>query len=116
MSQPSQIIGLVWHQFISAAVGMALAAPFTRAIVRRRGKTLGNFWVDTVRSTTRILIPITFVFAIVLLSQGVMDNFHASTTVTTVAAQATSQHQGRGAHSKHQLESDPAHPRSTTHQ
>ena len=89
MSQLSQIIGLVWHQFISAAVGMALAAAFIRALVRRRGKTLGNFWVDTVRSTTRILIPITFVFAIVLLSQGVIDNFHASTTVTTVAAQAT---------------------------
>ncbi|HYB28157.1 MAG TPA: potassium-transporting ATPase subunit KdpA [Solirubrobacteraceae bacterium] len=89
MSQLSQIIGLVWHQFISAAVGMALAAAFIRAIARRRGRTLGNFWADTVRSTTRILIPLSFVFAIVLMSQGVIDNFHASTTVTTVAAQAT---------------------------
>jgi K+-transporting ATPase ATPase A chain len=89
MSQLSQIIGLVWHQFISAAVGMALAAAFIRAIIRRRRNTLGNFWVDTVRSTTRILIPLSFVFAIVLMSQGVIDNFHASTAVTTVAAQAT---------------------------
>ena len=89
MSQLSQIIGLVWHQFISAAVGMALAAAFIRAIIRRRRNTLGNFWVDTVRSTTRVLIPLSFVFAIVLMSQGVIDNFHASTAVTTVAAQAT---------------------------
>ena len=89
MSQLSQTIGLVWHQFISAAVGMALAAAFIRGIMRRRRNTLGNFWVDTVRSTTRILIPLSFVFAIVLMSQGVIQNFHASTAVTTVAAQAT---------------------------
>lgn len=89
MSQLSQMFGLVWHQFISAAVGMALAAAFIRALVRRRRNTLGNFWADTVRSTTRILIPITFVFAIFFMSQGVIDNFHASKAVTTVAAQAT---------------------------
>jgi potassium-transporting ATPase potassium-binding subunit len=89
MSQLSQMFGLVWHQFISAAVGMALAAAFIRALVRRRRNTLGNFWADTIRSTTRILIPITFVFAIFFMSQGVIDNFHASKAVTTVAAQAT---------------------------
>jgi potassium-transporting ATPase potassium-binding subunit len=92
MSQLSQIVGLVWHQFISAAVGMALAAAFIRGLIRRRRNTLGNFWVDTIRSTTRILLPLSLVFAIVLLSQGVIDNFHASTTVTTVAAQATHSH------------------------
>jgi potassium-transporting ATPase potassium-binding subunit len=89
ISQLSQMIGLVWHQFISAAVGMALAAAFIRGILRRRRNTLGNFWVDTVRSTTRVLIPLSFVFAIVLMSQGVIQNFHATTAVTTVAAQAT---------------------------
>jgi potassium-transporting ATPase potassium-binding subunit len=89
MSQLSQMLGLVWHQFISAAVGMALAAAFIRCLVRRRTTTLGNFWVDTIRSSTRILIPISFVFAIILMSQGVIQNFNAHTTLTTVAAQAT---------------------------
>jgi potassium-transporting ATPase potassium-binding subunit len=89
MSELSQALGLVWHQFISAAVGMALAAAFIRCLVRKRTNTLGNFWVDTIRSATRILIPISFVFAIILMSQGVIQNFHANTTVTTVAAQAT---------------------------
>jgi len=91
MSQLSQMLGLVWHQFISAAVGMALAAAFIRALIRQRQNTLGNFWVDTIRSSTRILLPISFVFAIVFMSQGVIENFNSTTSVTTVAAQATHQ-------------------------
>ena len=89
MSQLSQMLGLVWHQFISGAVGMALAAAFIRALIRRRRNTLGNFWVDTIRTCTRILVPLCIVFAIVFMSQGVIQNFHASTHVTTVAATAT---------------------------
>ncbi len=89
MSELSQMLGLVWHQFISAAVGMALAAAFIRALIRHRRNTLGNFWVDTIRSCTRILIPICFVFAIVLVSQGVIQNFSANTAATTLAATAT---------------------------
>jgi potassium-transporting ATPase potassium-binding subunit len=88
LSQFSQIFGLVWHQFTSAAGGMALAAAFIRAVHRRRRTTVGNFWADAVRSMTRILIPIAFVFAIVLMSQGVIQNFHAERTAITVAAQA----------------------------
>lgn len=53
MSELSQMFGLVLHQFISAAVGMALAAAFIRALIRRRQTTLGNFWVDTVRTIVR---------------------------------------------------------------
>ncbi len=89
MSELSQMLGLVWHQFISAAVGMALAAGFIRCLVRKRATTIGNFWVDTIRSSTRILIPISLVFAIILMSQGVIQNFSANTVLTTVAAQAT---------------------------
>jgi K+-transporting ATPase ATPase A chain len=89
MSQLSQGLGLVLHQFISAAVGMALAAAFIRALVRRRQTTLGNFWVDTVRTITRVLIPISFFFALVFMSQGVTQDFSSSTHVTTVAAIAT---------------------------
>jgi K+-transporting ATPase ATPase A chain len=87
LSHFSQMFGLVWHQFISAAVGMALAAAFIRALVRRRQTTLGSFWVDTVRSTLRILLPISFVFAVVFMSQGVIQNFNASKPVHTVAVQ-----------------------------
>src|SRR5579862_2341944 len=58
MSHLSQMLALVLHQYVSAAVGMAVAVAFTRAIIRRRRNTLGNFWVDLVRSTTRILLPI----------------------------------------------------------
>jgi len=90
MSHLSQMLALVWHQFISAAVGMALAAAFIRALVRRGQNTLGNFWVDTVRSTTRILLPISFVFAFVFMSQGTIQNFHSNTSVTTVAVQSVS--------------------------
>jgi len=89
ISQFGQMFGLVWHQFISAAVGMALAAGFIRAIVRRRRNTIGNFWVDTIRSTLRVLVPICFVFAIIFMTQGVVQNFRPATHVTTVAAQAT---------------------------
>ena len=87
MSHLSQMLALVLHQFVSAAVGMAVAVAFTRAIIRRRQRTLGNFWVDMIRSTTRILLPISFVFAFVFMSQGVIQNFHPSRAVTTVAAQ-----------------------------
>jgi len=89
MSQLSQMAGLVWHQFFSAAVGMAVAVALIRALTRRRGTTLGNFWADTVRSVTRILLPISLVFAILFVSQGVIQNFHAEKTVTTLAATAT---------------------------
>ena len=88
MSHLSQMFGLVWHQFISAAVGMALAVAFIRSLVRSRGTTLGSFWVDTVRSTTRILIPICIVFAVFFMSQGVIQNFHATKTVSTVSTQS----------------------------
>jgi K+-transporting ATPase ATPase A chain len=87
MSQLSQMLALVLHQFLSAAVGMAVAVAFVRALIRRRQRSLGSFWVDTVRSTTRILLPISFLFAIVFMSQGVIQNFQASKTVTTVASQ-----------------------------
>ncbi|HEY6318976.1 MAG TPA: potassium-transporting ATPase subunit KdpA [Acidimicrobiia bacterium] len=89
MSHFTQMFGLVVQQYLSAAVGMAVAIAFTRALIRRRGRTIGNFWVDTVRSTTRILLPLSFLFAIGLMTQGVIQNFDASRTVTTVAAQST---------------------------
>ncbi len=91
MSQLSQMLALVVQMFLSAAVGMAVAVALVRGLTRSRRTTLGSFWVDTVRSTTRILLPISFVFAIVFMSQGVVQNFSAAKQVTTVAAVATHQ-------------------------
>jgi len=87
MSHLSQMTGLAFHNFVSAAAGAAVAVALIRGLVRRRSATIGNFWVDLVRTCTRILLPITFLAAIVFMSQGVIDNFHASKTVTTVAGQ-----------------------------
>src|SRR3984893_11721571 len=87
MSHLSQMFALVVQQFLSAAGGMPVAVASIPARIRRRSTTMGSFWVDVVRSTTRVLLPISFIFAFVFMSQGVIQNFHASKTVTTVASQ-----------------------------
>ena len=87
MSNLSQMTGLAFHNFVSAAAGAAVAVAFIRGLTRRRSRTLGNFWVDLIRTSVRVLLPLAFVAAIVLMSQGVIDNFHASRSVTTVAGQ-----------------------------
>ena len=79
-----QMSGLAVQNFVSAAVGMCIAAALIRGLARRTGRTLGNFWVDLTRTTVRILLPISFVIAIALAAQGVVQNFHSSTTVHTV--------------------------------
>ncbi|MBV8179873.1 MAG: potassium-transporting ATPase subunit KdpA [Mycobacterium sp.] len=88
LSQFSQMFALVVHQFLSASIGMALAAAFIRGVIRTQTTTLGNFWVDTVRSLVRVLAPMSFTIAIVLLAAGVIDNFHATRVVATVSATA----------------------------
>ncbi|MEU4707058.1 potassium-transporting ATPase subunit KdpA [Nocardia salmonicida] len=71
-----QMAGLAVQSFVSAAVGMAVAVALVRGFARRHTGELGNFWVDLVRGTLRILLPIAFVFAIVLVAGGVIQNFH----------------------------------------
>ncbi|MGZ5544764.1 MAG: potassium-transporting ATPase subunit KdpA, partial [Limisphaerales bacterium] len=75
MSYLSQMVGLVFHNFTSAAVGIAIAAALVRGIARHSIKTIGNFWVDLVRLTYYLLLPICVVFAVVLVSQGMIQNF-----------------------------------------
>ncbi len=87
MSHLTQMAGLAFHNFVSAAAGAAVAVALIRGLVRRQTNTLGNFWVDLVRTCTRVLLPFAFLFALFLVSQGVIQNFHSSTTVTTVAGQ-----------------------------
>ncbi len=87
MSYLTQMLGLATHNFWSAAVGLALAVAFIRGIARREMKTLGNFWVDLTRGTMWVLVPISIVFALVLVSQGVVQNFHSYSTAKLVEAQ-----------------------------
>ncbi len=75
MSYLSQMVALALHNFVSAAVGIGLAAALVRGIARHSAKTLGNFWVDLVRVTYYLLLPICLVFAGFLVSQGMIQNF-----------------------------------------
>ena len=75
MSYLSQMVALVIHNFTSAATGIAIAAALGRGIARHSAITLGNFWVDLVRVTYYLLLPICAVFAVVLISQGMIQNF-----------------------------------------
>jgi len=74
MSYLSQMAGLAIHNFASAAVGIALAAALVRGIARHSAKTIGNFWVDLVRVTYYLLMPVCLVFAVFLVSQGMIQN------------------------------------------
>ena len=80
----AQMAGLAVQNFLSAAVGIAVAVALIRGFVRSRSGTLGNFWVDITRATIRILLPLAFVAALLLLAGGVVQSF-ADTTVTTLA-------------------------------
>jgi potassium-transporting ATPase potassium-binding subunit len=80
MSYLTQMLGLATHNFWSAATGIALAVAFIRGIARREMKTLGNFWVDLTRATLWVLLPISIVLALVLTSQGVIQNLRPYVT------------------------------------
>jgi K+-transporting ATPase ATPase A chain len=75
MSYLSQMVGLAFHNFVSAATGIAIAAALVRGIARHSSKTIGNFCVDLVRITYYLLLPVCVVFAVVLVSQGMIQNF-----------------------------------------
>jgi K+-transporting ATPase ATPase A chain len=87
MSYLTQMLGLATHNFWSAAVGMALAVAFIRGIARRETKTLGNFWVDLTRGTMWILLPLSIIFSLVLVSQGVVQNLRPYDTAKLVETQ-----------------------------
>jgi potassium-transporting ATPase potassium-binding subunit len=88
MSYLTQMAGLAWHNFTSAAVGIGVALAVARGLTRRPGpsgaKTLGNFWVDLIRAIVYVLLPACIVLALVLVSQGVIQNFSGYHAVTTL--------------------------------
>jgi K+-transporting ATPase ATPase A chain len=81
MSYFSQMVALTFHNFASAAVGISVAVAFVRGIARKTSKTVGHFWVDMIRTTLYVLLPLSAVFALILVSQGVIQNFHPYLTV-----------------------------------
>ena len=84
MSYLTQMAGLAVQNFVSAATGMAVVIALIRAFARQSGQTVGNFWVDLVRSMLYILLPLSFVLALVLVSQGVVQTFSPYPTVPLV--------------------------------
>jgi K+-transporting ATPase ATPase A chain len=88
MSYLTQMAGLAWHNFTSAAAGIAVAVALARGITRKSDDkapgTIGNFWADVVRSTVYVLIPLSAVFALLLTSQGVIQNLSPYREVTTL--------------------------------
>src|SRR6266851_1332805 len=84
MSYLTQMSGLAFHQFVSAAAGIVLAVALVRGLARRSAQALGNFWVDLVRCTLYLLLPICIVLALVFVSQGMIQNFNPYTVVHTL--------------------------------
>jgi len=84
LSYFSQMIGLTFQNFVSAATGIAAFLAVARGFARHSTNTLGNFWADLVRGTLYILLPLSMIFALVLVSQGVVQNFSGYTTARTL--------------------------------
>ncbi len=90
MSYFSQMVALVFHNFFSAAAGIAVAAALVRGIARANSHTIGNFWVDITRVTYYLLLPVCIIYALFLISQGMIQNFKPYTTATLIEPQTVS--------------------------
>ncbi|MGC9991301.1 MAG: potassium-transporting ATPase subunit KdpA [Candidatus Cybelea sp.] len=84
MSYLSQMAGLAWHNFVSAAAGIAIAVAVVRGVVRTNVKTLGNFWVDLTRCSLYVLLPISIAVGLLFVSAGIPQNLHAYQAVKSV--------------------------------
>lgn len=84
LSYLTQMVGLTSHNFLSAATGMSTLVALSRGIVRKTTETIGNFWVDLVRTVVYVLLPLAFIMAIFLVSQGVIQTLSPYVQVTTL--------------------------------
>ena len=100
MSYFTQMAGLAYHNFISAAVGIALAVAVIRGVSRRESKTIGNFWVDTTRCLLWVLLPLCIAGGLTLVSQGVVQNLKSYTSVSVVEPQVGEKQAADGGTSK----------------
>ncbi|HSA06834.1 MAG TPA: potassium-transporting ATPase subunit KdpA [Candidatus Gastranaerophilales bacterium] len=87
MSYLTQMLGMTAQNFVSSAVGIAVAVTFIRGFVRKSVKEIGNFWVDLTRSIIYLLLPLSIVFSLFLVSQGVIQNFNPYTKAQTIQGQ-----------------------------
>lgn len=87
MSYLTQMAGLAYHNFASAAAGIALAIALIRGVARRESKTIGNFWVDTTRAFLWVLLPVSLVVALFFVSQGMIQNLRPYTTAQVIEPQ-----------------------------
>jgi potassium-transporting ATPase potassium-binding subunit len=87
MSHFTQMAGLAFHNFLSAATGIAIAVAIIRGVAREKARGIGNFWFDCTRSILWVLLPISLVAALFFVSRGVVQNFHADVAVRTVEGQ-----------------------------
>ncbi|AXC15174.1 Potassium-transporting ATPase A chain [Acidisarcina polymorpha] len=96
MSYFTEMVGLAYHNFLSAAVGIAVAIALVRGIARKQSGTIGNFWVDSTRTILWILLPICLVVSPILIQQGVPQNLKAYTVATTLEKSPAPQTIGQG--------------------
>jgi K+-transporting ATPase ATPase A chain len=89
MSYFTQMAGLAYHNFVSAATGIALAIAFIRGIAQKEKDTIGNFWVDMVRCVLWVLLPVCLIGSLVLVSQGVVQNLRPYDKVAVIDPQTT---------------------------
>ncbi len=106
LSYFSQMVGLVFHNFVSAATGIAAAAALVRGLARHSSRTVGNFWVDLVRVNLYLLLPISLVLSLFLTSQGVVQNFRPY--VKASSAEVTAGPRGEGTDASQSLPQGPA--------
>jgi K+-transporting ATPase ATPase A chain len=97
MSYLTQMAGLAYHNFVSAAVGIAVAVAVVRGVARKESKTIGNFWVDTTRGLLWVLLPICLVGALVLVSQGAVQNLKPYSNATLIEPQIVEKTGANGA-------------------
>ena len=114
MSYLTQMAGLALHNFVSAATGIAIAIALVRGLARRWADSIGNFWVDLVRVTLYVLLPDLFVFALVLVWQGVPQNLNAYTAATTLEGATQTIAQGRSPARRSSRSSAPTAAASST--
>ena len=103
MSYLTQMAGLAYHNFVSAAVGIAVAIAFIRGIAQREKETIGNFWVDMTRATLWVLLPLAIVGALFLVSQGVVQNLKAYDHVQVLDPQTVTTEDAAGKETTTQL-------------
>lgn len=87
LSYFSQMLGLTVQNFVSAATGIAVVLALIRGLARRSASTVGNFWVDLVRATLYVLLPLSLILAVALVSQGVVQSFQPAVEVTTLTGE-----------------------------